>query len=67
MNLEGNPSSLRHEFKTGNAHGEAIVLTYACVCPKKKKKIVWLKRWNESNVLQEAKKFPTFGFFDAYA
>jgi hypothetical protein len=38
------------------------MLVYMCVSPEEK--IVWLKQWNESNVLQEAKKFLMFDFFD---
>ncbi len=39
------------------------MLVYACVAPEQK--TVWLKQQNKSNILQKAKKFPTFGFSDA--
>ncbi len=38
------------------------MLTYSCVTPQQK--LSWLKTWNESNVLKEAKKFLEQGFLD---
>jgi hypothetical protein len=32
------------------------LLAYCCVTPQQK--LLWLKWWNESNVLREANKFP---------
>jgi hypothetical protein len=38
------------------------MLAFSCVTPRQK--LSWFKKWNELNVLREAKKFPKQGFSD---